>query len=39
MHMHTGQKAHANRPPNRLGNPPLIHVPQARFPLRFDPAH
>ena len=37
--MHARQKAHANRPPNGLGNFPLIDVSQAGISLLFDSPH
>lgn len=37
--MHTRQQPHTDRPPHRLGHPPLIHPPQPRLPPMTYPAH
>lgn len=39
MLMHTRQQAHADSPPDRLCDLPLVHSAQARFLAVFDPAH
>lgn len=37
MSVHTGMDTQSNRPPDRLGHPPLVHQSQSRLPVMLDP--